>query len=370
MKKTEIMPYEYDAAGIKGNTKNVFLPKSIAELKSLVKMNRHICIRGGGSGLVGSAVPQEDVVIVFSKLNHLGKLDLDRQTIEVEAGVILDELQDFLESKKLEFPVKPSSHSICTVGGMIATNAVGNRAIKYGNTSKWVRWIEVIDANGEIKRKGVTEISDYAGMEGITGVIARACLNLSPIIERTGDIFELKSISEVIEKTKELKKFDEVSMIEFLDKTTSVGVGLNEFYHIIAEYENDKGQLKKERYKKILEKRDNVYPFLAGLGYVVIEDPKLMINKLEEFLIWLEENNVPCFGHISVGILHPCFKKSQQKLIEKMMKYVKKLGGQISGEHGIGIIKKEFVDPQDQKIIRNIKKRTDKGQKFNQGKII
>jgi glycolate oxidase len=370
MKISEVLPYEYDASGIKGKTKNVYFPKSIAELKSLVQRNKKICVRGGGSGLAGSAVPLEDAVIDVSKLNHIGNIDLNRKTIVLEAGVILDELQEFLSQYNLEFPVKPSSHAICTIGGMIATNAVGNRALKYGRTSKWVRWIEVVNAKGEIEKKGATEISDYAGMEGTTGIIARACLNLSIKNERSGLLIEMNTIDEIIEKTSELKKENDVCMIEFLDKKVSKGIGLKELYHLIVELENNKGELSGSSYESLLENRDQVYPFLAGKGYIIIEDPKLMLNKMPKFLNWLEENKIPYFGHISVGILHPCFKAGQEKLIEKMMKLVKRLGGQVSGEHGIGILKKEYVDEQDKKIFKNIKKRTDKSQKFNQGKII
>ncbi len=120
----------------------------------------------------------------------------------------------------------------------------------------------------------------------------------------------------------------------------------------------------------MLLKRYAVYPFLAKEGNTKIEDPKIMIDKFPRLMNWLEEKGIPVFGHISVGIIHPCFNKEQEHLIPEMMKLVKRLGGQISGEHGIGILKREFVEPNDKKILVNVKKRTDSLNKFNIGKVI
>ena len=249
-----ITPYLYDASQIKGKASKVFFPKTINEVKRIVQSNKHICIRGGGTSLVGSSVPQNDVVLDMSKLNHISNLDINRKTVEVEAGVILDDLQDYLSENNLEFPVNPSSHAVCTIGGMIATDAVGSRAIKYGRTSKWIRWIETIDENANLTRNTNTEISDFAKMEGITGIIVKACLNLTNKTQKTGSIFKLKTIEEVIQKTKELKKNPSISMIEYLDKSASNNIGLGDNYHLIAEFEDDSGELKDEKYTKLLQK--------------------------------------------------------------------------------------------------------------------
>jgi glycolate oxidase len=85
---------------------------------------------------------------------------------------------------------------------------------------------------------------------------------------------------------------------------------------------------------------------------------------------WLEARGIPVFGHIGVGIFHPCFNVEQEKVIPEMMKLVGRLGGQVSGEHGIGLLKRGFVEVNDQKILRNVKKRTDPMGKFNHGKVI
>ena len=372
MNKNLVKAYEVDASGIRGKALDVVTPRSIAELRGVVANARRIVPRGGGTGLVGGAVPQKgkDVVVEMLKLNRISALDIGRATVEAEAGVVLDDLQNYLEKYGLEFPVNPLSHEVATIGGMIATDAVGSRAVKYGKTSNWVRWVEVVNGRGEIERKGATELSDYAGMEGITGVIVKACLKLVPLKKRTVSLFKIESVSEVISAVKNLKMNPNVSMIEFLDKVISRGIGLEENYHLIVEYEDGSGKLRGDDYKNLLAVRDKVYPYLAGEGYGRIEDPKILVDKFDKLLPWLESKGIPVFGHLGAGILHPCFNKDTKKFIPELMKFVRQHGGVVSGEHGIGLLKKEFVEANDKKILVNVKKRTDPENKFNAGKVL
>lgn len=366
-----LKPYESDASEIRGSVGDVIIPKNILELRSAVLKSSRIVPRGAGTGLSGGAVPNpQDTVIDLSKLNKIENLDVERKTIEVDAGVILDDLQDYLDEFGLEFPVNPSSHSVCTIGGMISTNAVGSRAVKYGKTSQWVRWIEVIDGKGNVNRKGITELSDYVGLEGITGIISRACLNLSRKIHRTASLVSIKDFSKAVSIVKSLKSDSSVSMIELVDKRISSWIGLEEEYNLIIEYESSAGILQGDEYEDLMRKRDEIYPLLAKEGYTLIEDPKLMLDKIDKLIFWLESHEVPFFGHLSVGIIHPCFKESQKRYLNEFMGLVKRLGGQVSGEHGIGLLKKEFVEVNDKKILINIKKRTDPQNKFNLGKVI
>jgi len=372
MNKNLMKAYEMDASRLKGKALDVVLPRTIGEVMKVVASSKRIVPRGAGTGLAGGAVPQngQDVVLELSKLIAINNFDKDRKTVEVEAGVILDELQAFVARFGLEFPVNPSSHAVATIGGMIATDAVGSRAVKYGKTSHWVKWVEVIDGHGNLHRKGATELSDYAGMEGITGVIVKACLKLSPKKKRTASLVKADSIEKVVSVVRRLKRDRSVSMIEFIDKKISEGLELEPLYHLIVEYEDDSGLLDGEEYEELLDLRDKIYPFVASEGYARIEDPKILIDRFEKLMLWLEKNDVPTFGHLSVGILHPCFNHDQERLIPELMKLVKRLGGQISGEHGIGILKRGFVEINDQKILRNVKKRTDPMNKFNMGKVI
>jgi len=372
LNKNTIKTYEVDASRIKGKALDVVHPKNIQEVSRIVANTNRIVVRGAGTGLVGGCVPQDgmDIVLDMSKMDSISNFDSERKTIEVEAGVILDDLQEYLAKYGLEFPINPFSHAVATIGGMIATDAVGSRAIKYGKTSKWVKWLEVIDDTGKIHKKGVTELSDYYGMEGITGVIVKACLKLSPLKRRTASLVEVESLEEIVSIVRSLKRNSAISMIEFIDEEISKKLELDKSYHLIIEYEDDSGKLKDKEYKKLLTLREKIYPLVAKEGYNRIEDPKIMIDRFVKLMNWLKERKILVFGHIGVGILHPCFNHDQEKYIPEMMKLVKRLGGQISGEHGIGILKKEFVDINDKKILINIKKRTDPLNKFNVGKVM
>jgi len=342
---------------------------------------RRIVIRGGGTGLAGGCVPQNglDVVLDLSKMDRIGGFSEERKTVEVEAGVILDELQGYLIRYGLEFPVKPLSHAVATIGGMIATDAVGARGVKYGRTSNWIKWVDVVDGNGELHRRGVTELSDYAGMEGITGVIVRACLKLVLLKKRTATLVRVDSLEEVVSIVRNLKRNSAVSMVEFLDKIVSEGIGLSskdDFgepdggYYLIVEYEDGSGSLSGKEYDELMEMRDKIGPMLSGEGYTKMEDPRIMIDRFVKLVKWLEGRGIPVFGHVGVGILHPRFNKEQEKFIPEMMAFVKRLGGSISGEHGIGFLKRNFVGVSDRKILVNVKKRTDPLNKFNVGKVV
>ena len=368
----KLKPYETDASQIEGNALKVEQPETLEGVQRVIRMNKRICIRGGGSGLAGGAVPLNgvDTVLDISKLDKIISLDKERKIVEVEAGVILDDLQNYLDDSGLEFPVNPSSCSIATIGGMIATNAVGNRAIKYGKTSDWISWIDVVGGGGHIERKTQTELSDYVGMEGITGVIVKAGLRLSPKKIRSADLVSFKDYRDVIAEVLELKRNSSVSMVELMSKQVSKMLDLGDEYNLLVEYESDVGSIKGKNYEMLLKTRRKIGPYLSQEGKNILEDPKVMASKSGRLVEWFEENEIPFFGHIGVGIFHPRFKENQKNLIPEMMKIVKQLGGSVSGEHGIGLLKREFVDVNDKKIIQNIKKRTDKSNKFNVGKVI
>ncbi|MFH1710797.1 MAG: FAD-binding oxidoreductase [Nanoarchaeota archaeon] len=369
-KQIDLIAYSTDASMIEGNAISVVYPESAEQIRQIIASSSGVTVRGGGSGLVGGAVPQNCVVLDISKMNKILKFDEQKKEIEVEAGIILDELNNYLDKYGLEFPVKPSSHSICTIGGMISTNAVGSRAIKYGRTSDWVSRLWVINGKGEIIEAGKTDMGDFTGMEGITGIVFKARLKLLPKMQRSASLVGLDSLKEVHDLVMKLKIREDVSAIEFLDKFISGLLGMNDRYHVLIEYESEEGKMKGVEYDRLMNLRDEVYPTLASAGFTRIEDPKILIHKFIELAEFLQDNKIPFFGHLGVGIIHPVFRKEQEELIREMIKNVKKLRGQVSGEHGIGIAKKEFLELGDIKLIQRIKKRHDPFGKLNCGKVV
>ena len=369
-KNIELIAYSTDASMIEGRARAVVFPKSAEEISRIIKSGNNFVVRGGGTGLVGGAVPNNEVVIDLSKMNKIINIDMSKKTAEVESGIILDELNNYLDNEGLEFPVKPSSHEVCTIGGMISTNAVGNRAMKYGRTNEWVEEIEIVSGKGEIMSIKKTNLQDFAGMEGITGVIVKAKLKLIEKRQKTASLFSLDSIEETINSVMKLKMMNDVCSIEFLDKMVSSFLGMQNKYHLIAEFESEQGKLKGEDYVSIMELRDRVYPSLAKLGYTRIEDPKILIHKFQELAEFLESGKVPFFGHIGSGIIHPVFMEGEDDRVKVMLKYVKSIHGNITGEHGIGIRKKEFLEPMERNLIERVKKRYDPLCKINCGKVI
>ena len=363
--------YNSDASLIEGVVSSVIFPKNVDELLNIVRISQtDVVARGGGSGLAGGCVPQNSIIIDMSKMNKIIKIDKEKRTVEVEAGILLDELNDELRKYNLEFPVNPSSHAIATIGGMIATNAVGSRAIKYGRTSDWVASVEIINGKGERKELRKLDLMDVSGMEGITAIVLKAVLKLAPTKVRTADFVEAENMEEVMLAVDRMKRESDVSMIEFFDRETSKLLGFPDKYHLIIEYESNKGMISGGEYEKLMQTRDKSYPVLADKGYVVIEDPKLLFGKIPEFISWLEENHIPTFGHSGVGILHPCFKQGEEAKIDEMMKIAKRFKGEITGEHGIGLKKKQYLEGQDKKLKEILKNRYDPAKKLNRGKVV
>jgi FAD/FMN-containing dehydrogenase len=365
-------PYNRDASRYKGNFFEVVHPKSIGELRRIVTTTNFLVLRGGGSGFAGGSVPltERDTVINLLHLNNIANFERERKTIEVECGVILEDLQDYLDVQGFEFSINPFSRKIATIGGMIATNAVSSRVGKYGRMSQWIKWIDVMDCHGVISRKGVTEISDYSGKEGISGIIIRACLKVVVKVKRSATIVPITNLNEMIKIVETLKRDKTVSIIDFCDEFISEGIGLEKKYHLFIEYENDLGFLRGIEYVEFLKKLDSMYSFVFGTGCTAIEDPKIMLVKFVEIMRWIREKKVLVFGHLSIGVLYVCFKKEQYDKIPVLMKMVKQFGGMITYSHGIGVLKREFLDFNDKKILENIKKRTDVLNKFNVGKIL
>jgi glycolate oxidase/D-lactate dehydrogenase len=376
MKKTksqqelEKVVYKSDASQIQGEVAEVIFPKTAEEIIEIVKTKQNIVPRGGGTGLAGGCVPLNSAILDMSKMDKILSVDKENKVAEVEAGVILENLNLALKPLGLEFPVNPSSYKSCTIGGMIACNAVGTRAAKYGRTSDWIKEIEMVNGKGEILKMGKIDFSDVAGLEGLTGIIVKAKLGLAEIKNRTAGLIKINDIEKIPEIVRRLKLNSEVCGIEILDKLTSKILGLEETNHVLIEYESDAGNFKGKDYQKIIDLRNDAYPKLASEGFTRIEDPKSQVFKLPQLIRYLEENKIPFFGHVAEGILHPCFKPNQEKEIESMLNFVKKLHGSVSGEHGIGLSKKKFLESGDKRIIQNIKKRHDPENKLNPNKVI
>ncbi|MFZ5955428.1 MAG: FAD-binding oxidoreductase [Nanoarchaeota archaeon] len=365
--KSRNLIYESDASQIKGKAKKIIITNDLNVVCREVKSNSNITPRGGGSGLVGGAVSNEGIIIDLSKFDKIIDFDEREKTIEVEAGMIIEDLNNFLENYKLEFPIIPTSEGFCTIGGAIATDAVGIKNLKYGKIIKWVNSIEIINANGKIQKKSKSELSDFIGLEGITGIISKVNLNLTEKKNTNFHLIKVNNVESLNDSIKKLKSSSNVTYIGFLDKQISAILGLEDKYHLFIEYETETKSDKD--YKKIILLRKNPLMLLTK-DFVKIEDVRMFPDKFSELLTWFEQNNIPLFADIGSNITHPFFYKEQLNKIHEMMIVLKRLRGNIRGMYGIGLIKKGQLDNFDLNLYQSIKKRNDPKNKFNPGKII
>lgn len=363
--------YEKDSSWIKGKATEVFKPKELQELKQFVKKTNHICIRGGGTGFVGGAVPLGDAVIDMKGLNKIGPLDFERKLIEVEVGVTLEELNNYLVPHALEFPLKLVSEKMATLGGIVATNSPGIRFLKHGRLTEWINWIEIVDSEGEILKKSRVDLTDYAGLEGTTGIITKVSLKLIDKVERTAKIFASEYLHEIMEKVRDVKRNPNVSAIELFSKQVSEELNLPFKYHLIVEYESDEGDLKDLKYLEAMELLYLAYHvYLNKEKRYRIEDFRVLSDRFDKLFTYVESYDIPIFASVAFGLMHPCFSEDKESLIPEIVNLVKRLGGNINGGFGIGLVKKDFVDFNDKKLLVNMKKRLDPSNKFNSGKIL
>ena len=218
-----LISYSTDASRAPGQTKAVAFPTSLEEVKKIMlyasRMNLDIVPRAGGTGLSGAVVPNNSIVIDFSKMNKIIKIDTKNLTCIVEPGVVLDNLNKKLEKHDLLFPVLPSSHTVCQIGGMIGTNAGGRRALKYGQMEKWVEELEIIDGTRKVWKIKKKDIMNFIGKQGTTGVITKVKLKLiEPIKDTTVSFLTLNNMNAVIEKIKELRIHSTLTTLEYINK--------------------------------------------------------------------------------------------------------------------------------------------------------
>jgi len=372
--RLDLLAYSTDASQLIGEATAIVWPKKTEDVYKIIRYchrtDSTITPRGAGTGLAGAAVPQKSIVVDFSKMDRIISIDVKSKTAVVEPGVILDSLNEELAKHKLFFPVIPASHSTATIGGMIATNAAGMRAVRYGKMISWIEELEIIDGMGRFFKANQKNIASFCGTEGTVGIVTKAKLKLAKHSKmRSLDMFKLETMEEMVDVVKSLDK-DKLNAVEYVDKVAARIAGLGtSYYYLFVEYNDDTGQIFNEKeIDRTWKMRENVSVVLASEGYCIDEDPLLQFEKIPVIIDWLEKHDIPSFGHIGVGIIHPRFKTSS--LLPEMYELVGKLGGEVSGEHGIGLKKKEYVKEDFKKKISELKNKYDPKNILNRNKII
>lgn len=368
----EKIVYSTDSSCIQGSLLAVAWPESLEQLQKLIRFATRekvsLVPRGGGTSLVGGCVPQNSIVVDMSRLNKIKKLVIGEKTVIAEAGVYLDNLNGALAKYNLEFPIKPGSHAGCTIGGMISTNAAGLLSKKFGKVDEWVSEITFMDGTGKLFTFEGPEAKKFAGSEGTVGFIVEAKLKLSDISENfSSDLFEFENLQTMTAKLNELKGDNEVTALEYINPIASKLVGMSNKEHLLVKYSNDKGKLDSEEAPGVWKMRENLYSVIFNAGFTKIEDP-FFEEGVEKFLDWINKQNVPAYGHIGYGIIHPHFRREED--IERMNNAVRELNGQLAGEHGVGLLKKKYAPLGITTRIKELKAQYDPQNIMNRGKVI
>lgn len=407
-----------------------------AILKICNKENIPITPRGAGTGLSGGALPiYGGVVLSTEKLNKILEIDERNLQIKLEPGVITQVLQEAVIEKGLFYPPDPSSRGSCFIGGNVLENAGGPKAVKYGVTSDYVLNLEVVLPTGEIIWTGANVLKNstgynltqlIVGSEGTLGIVTKIVLRLIPYPDKKllmlAPFFSAEKACEAVSAifqagiTPSGLEFMERDAIDWTlkfveDLNLDIKEGIEA--HLLIEVDgNDQDVLFKECEKitAVLEKFDCDEILFAENSREQDELwrlRRLVAEAVKSNSVYKEEDTVVpraelpallkgvkaigakygfksvCYGHAGDGNLHVNIIKGDMddnkwntelpKGIREIFELCVKLGGTLSGEHGIGLVQKEYMDitfnATEMRIQREIKQLFDPKNILNPGKI-
>lgn len=392
--------------------------------------------RGAGTGLSGACLPVKGGVVLSTKrLNKIIDIDIENLQATVEPGVINQDLKNELSSSGLTYPPDPASMGSSTIGGNIAHGSGGPKAVKYGVTRDYVLNLEVVLPTGDVIWTGANTLKNSTafslthlmiGSEGLLGVITKAVLKLVPL--KSEELLMLAAFdnaeSAAICVNKILLNGFLPAGIELMEKS-GVEIVLNqqqynfptpetaEFFLMIILDGNDQNILMQtaEELYPLLEENNAVEVFLPNnadmaeewwsvrrkMGEAVKsqsiykeEDTVVPRSKLPQLLTGVKKIEskygfrTVCYGHSGDGNLHINILKDNltddewnievPKGIREIFQLCKDLGGTISGEHGIGLVQKDYLDivmtPTHMKLFSGIKTAFDPHNILNPGKWV
>jgi len=419
--------YKQDMGYFTGNPKVVVSVRNTEEVVKALKIARKYGLSvtpwGSGTSVTGAAM-SDGLVIDLSKMNKILDFDDVNWVIHVEAGVILEELNSFLRERGFFFPPDPASSFLCTVGGAIAEGSGGMRCVRYGTMKDWVLALKVVLADGSTvklgeplpkNRAGYDLVKLMVGSEGTLGIITEAWLKVIPLpeykVHRILAFFnnedEIANTIYNIRKERlqpEIAEFMDYRVLNALKEVFEFNIeidGIGALLLDIPDFQLDRAlSLIKGKVKiaKSDEEREEFYKLRSYSGLAVRSKAKLTMSEdivvpikyLLESIRKIRELErkysieAPTTAHIGDGNLHPIItydEHSRERAIEffnELCEYAMKIGGTISGEHGIGYQKRDLLVKQLEEhngakvieIMRGIRKLFDPEGILNPGKFI
>ena len=380
--------------------------ETIEQVQKVVKIAGEqmipVICRGAGTNTVGACVATHGGIILnFSKMNKIIEINPENMTARVQPGVVVGDLQHEVENLGLFYPPDPSNLKVSTIGGSIAQNSAGARCFKYGSTKDYVIDMLVVTANGELIRTGSNTIKNatgynlgslFIGSEGTLGIVVEATIKLIPKPETTQVIMAYfdKVENSIIAVNKIIEKQVFPATIDFMDKNAIQTV--EQFYPtgllcdkdaaLIIEIDGFKSNISEQRetickilrennaaniqYSTTKEESDNIWSARRSSmaactklkPNVTTDDIIVPRNNLAKLVKGIQDIckrhklTVCMVGHVGDGSVHPQIPIDYNNKDEyKHYKIAKseiynltiKLGGIISGEHGIGLEKKAYI---------------------------
>ena len=381
----------------------------------------NVTIRGAGTNLAGSTIPDGGVVLDMSGMNKILKLDEDTLTITVEPGVILKDLIKYVEDRGYLYAPDPAEKG-ASIGGNVSTNAGGMRAVKYGVTRNYVLGLDLVKVDGTKISLGSKTYKYSSGLnlqqlvvgsEGTLGVITKITLKLLPLPEFTlNTVIAFDSLSQGIKNVNKIfKSHLDPTAIEFVEKKV-IAYGekfLNKEFpcqraksYLIVALDGDKDGVY-ERFEKLKQ----VVTDNGAIDVIPLDDPAVAkevweirgaiaravnasgpwepidtvvpLDKITTFVDYVNsliEQGYPrmvAFGHAGDGNVHLCVLKDDipddkwrdilNDTMEKLYGKAYELGGLVSGEHGVGKGKRKYfienTDPLERELMINVKKSFD-----------
>ena len=436
MDVSDLVSYGFDASFGQYMPDYVVQVLSTEDVQNVVKLADEYIIpiyaRGASTSLSGGALPVKGGIVVdFSQWNDEFEIYPDDLIIKTRPGVITGKIHALAEKHNLMYPPDPSSSVVCTIGGNLAENAGGPRGIKYGVTKDYVIGLEVVMPDGEVIRTGgqtIKNVTGYdltkllIGSEGTLGIITEATLRLipKPLATKTAmvifdDLYTAgKSISKILtsgvrpskmeildhnalNKVEDYAGLDlprdaaAILLIEVDGNPENLGDELDTIQKALKEIDVKNVEIaeSKEAEDKLWQVRKLVSPAVVESGYTKIsEDATVPLSKIPEMFKKIDEIktkydlNIVVFGHAGDGNLHPTINtnmrdenevRKTEDAVEEIFNYAIELGGTLSGEHGIGVMKKAFIKKEmgeaGVRYQQMIKKALDPKNILNPGKI-
>ncbi|KQC47137.1 glycolate oxidase subunit GlcD [Geobacillus sp. Sah69] len=435
--KTGRLVYSYDATPqFQSLPDAVIAPRNTKEVAEIAKICNEYRIpivpRGSGTNLCAGTCPVEGgIVLLFNHMNRILEIDEENLTATVQPGVVTLDLTKAVEEKGLFYPPDPGSMKISTIGGNISENSGGLRGLKYGVTRDYVLGLEVVLANGDVIRTGGKLAKDVAGYdltrlfvgsEGTLGIVTEATLKLIPMPETKQTMLALyqdleaaaRSVSKII-----ANKIIPVTL-EFLDQPTlevvedfaRIGLPTDVKAVLLIEQDGPKEVVERDMKKMadicraeqavsvqlarseeeaeaLRTARRTALSALARLKpTTILEDatvPRSEIAKMVKAINEIAEKyqlKICTFGHAGDGNLHPtCPTDARnreemervERAFEEIFAKAIELGGTITGEHGVGVMKAPYLEwklgPAGIAAMKAVKQALDPNNIMNPGKV-